>query len=57
MTEAISRPDIQSPESPRLARTGLLDNFASRDMPGRPREIRDCVTKIHAKVGAGPAGS
>ena len=28
----------------------MLDNFASKDMPGRQREIQDCVDKILAKV-------
>jgi len=28
----------------------ILDNFASKDMPGRQRDIQDCVDKILAKV-------
>jgi uncharacterized membrane protein len=28
----------------------MLDNFASKDMPGRQRHIQDCVDKILAKV-------
>ena len=32
----------------------ILDNFASKDMPGRQRQIQDCVDKILAKVDAGP---
>jgi uncharacterized membrane protein len=28
----------------------MLDNFASKDMPGRQRDIQDCVDKILAKV-------
>ena len=35
----------------------ILDNFASRDMPGRQREIQDCVNKILAKVDSEPAAS
>ena len=31
--------------------------FASRDMPGRQREIQDCVNKILAKVDSEPAAS
>jgi hypothetical protein len=27
-----------------------LDTFASKDMPGRQRDIQDCVDKILAKV-------
>ncbi len=35
----------------------ILDNFASRDMPGRQRHIQDCVDQILAKVDpAAPAG-
>ena len=33
----------------------ILDNFASRDMPGRQREIQDCVNQILAKVDSSPA--
>ncbi len=29
----------------------MLDNFASKDMPGTQREIRDCVNQILVKVG------
>ena len=35
----------------------LLDNFASKDMPGRQRHIQDCVDQILAKVDAKPAAS
>jgi hypothetical protein len=35
----------------------ILDNFASKDMPGRQRHIQDCVDQILAKVDAQPAGS
>ena len=35
----------------------ILDNFASRDMPGRQREIQDCVNKILEKVDSEPAAS
>ncbi len=30
----------------------ILDNFASKDMPGRQRHIQNCVDEILAKVGA-----
>ena len=33
----------------------ILDNFASRDMPGRQRHIQDCVDQILAKVDPKPA--
>ena len=32
----------------------ILDNFASKDMPGRQRHIQDCVDQILAKVNAAP---
>ena len=32
----------------------ILDNFASRDMPGRQAQIQDCVNKILATVEAQP---
>ena len=32
----------------------ILDNFASKDMPGRQRQIQDCVDKILVKVDPGP---
>jgi uncharacterized membrane protein len=35
----------------------ILDQFASKDMPGRQRQIQDCVDQILAKVDARPAGS
>jgi uncharacterized membrane protein len=35
----------------------ILDNFASKDMPGRQRHIQDCVDQILAKVDASPASS
>ena len=35
----------------------ILDNFASKDMPGRQRNIQECVDKILAKVDPAPAGS
>ena len=35
----------------------ILNNFASRDMPGKQREIQDCVNKILAKVDSEPAAS
>ena len=33
----------------------ILDNFASKDMPGRQRHIQDCVDQILAKVDPRPA--
>jgi hypothetical protein len=33
----------------------ILDNFASKDMPGRQRHIQDCVDQILAKVDSGTA--
>jgi uncharacterized membrane protein len=33
----------------------ILDNFASKDMPGRQAEIQNCVNQILAKVDASPA--
>ena len=33
----------------------ILDNFASKDMPGRQREIQNCVDQILAKVDSSPA--
>jgi len=33
----------------------LLDNFASKDMPGRQTEIQNCVNQILAKVDSSPA--
>jgi uncharacterized membrane protein len=33
----------------------MLDNFASKDMPGTQREIQDCVNQILAKVDLPPA--
>jgi hypothetical protein len=35
----------------------ILDNFASKDMPGRQRHIQDCVDQILAKVDPEPAAS
>ena len=35
--------------------TSILDNFASKDMPGRQRHIQDCVDQILAKVDPKPA--
>src|SRR6202042_1525117 len=35
----------------------ILDNFASKDMPGRQRHIQDCVDQILAKVDPKPAAS
>jgi hypothetical protein len=33
----------------------ILNNFASKDMPGRQAQIQNCVDQILAKVDAGPA--
>jgi hypothetical protein len=33
----------------------MLDNFASKDMPGTQREIQDCVNQILVRVGQPPA--
>jgi uncharacterized membrane protein len=33
----------------------ILDNFASKDLPGRQRHIQDCVDQILAKVEQAPA--
>jgi uncharacterized membrane protein len=33
----------------------ILDNFASKDMPGRQRHIQDCVDQILAKVNTDPS--
>jgi hypothetical protein len=35
----------------------ILDNFASKDMPGRQRHIQDCVDQILAKVDSKPAAA
>jgi hypothetical protein len=35
----------------------ILDNFASKDMPGRQRHIQYCVDQILAKVDPKPAAS
>jgi hypothetical protein len=35
--------------------TSILDNFASKDMPGRPAHIQDCVDQILATVDPRPA--
>jgi uncharacterized membrane protein len=35
----------------------ILDNFASKDMPGRQRHIQDCVDQILARVDPRPAAS
>jgi len=35
----------------------ILDNFASKDMPGRQRHIQDCVDQILAKVDPKPPAS
>jgi hypothetical protein len=32
----------------------ILDNFASKDMPGRQRRIQDCADQILAKVNTEP---
>jgi hypothetical protein len=35
----------------------ILDNFASKDMPGRQAHIQDCVDQILAKVDPKPAAA
>ena len=35
----------------------ILDNFASKDMPGRQCHIQDCVDQILAKVDSRPAAA
>jgi uncharacterized membrane protein len=35
----------------------ILNNFASKDMPGTQARIQDCVNQILAKVNADPAGT
>ncbi len=35
----------------------MLDNFASKDMPGRQAHIQDCVDQILAKVDSKPAAA
>jgi hypothetical protein len=63
MTETISPAESQAADSPRLPRPhtdaaalrAILDNFASKDMPGRQRHIQDCVDQILAKVDPKPA--
>ena len=35
----------------------ILDNFASKDMPGRQAHIQDCVDQILAKVDSKPAAA
>ena len=55
MTETIAPAESQAAESPRIPRPqdrglAILDNFASKDMPGRHAHIQDCVDQILAKV-------
>ena len=50
----------QNPEQhkPKLVLSlAILNNFTSRDMPGKQREIQDCVNRILAKVDSQPAAS
>ena len=35
----------------------ILDNFASKDLPGRQRHMQDCVDQILARVDPAAAGS
>jgi hypothetical protein len=37
-------------------RVAMLDNFASKDLPGRQRHMQDCVGQILAKVDPAAAG-
>jgi hypothetical protein len=66
MTQTIAPSDPPAPEAPRPAWPAIdadavraigeaAGNVASRDMPGRQREIGDCVNKILAKVDPSPA--
>jgi hypothetical protein len=68
MTETISPAETQAAGSPRIPRPhtdgaaldrvlAILDNFASKDMPGRQRHIQDCVDQILAKVDSKPAAA
>jgi hypothetical protein len=53
-------PELHMPKlvlSEHVRGTSILDNFASKDMPGRQRHIQDCVDQILAKVDAEPASS
>jgi hypothetical protein len=46
-------PELHKPKlvlSEHVRGTSILDNFASKDMPGRQRHIQDCVDQILAKV-------
>jgi hypothetical protein len=45
---------LQIRQNPEVA---ILDNFASKDMPGRQRHIQDCVGQILAKVDPKPVAS
>jgi hypothetical protein len=49
MTETISPAESQD----RVL--AILDNLASKDMPGRQAHIQDCVDQILAKVDPRPA--
>src|SRR6266576_2866380 len=40
-----------------LPQLSILDNFASKDMPGRQAHIQDCVDQILAKVDSRPAAA
>jgi hypothetical protein len=51
-------PELHKPKlvlSEHVRGTSILDNFASKDMPGRQRHIQDCVDQILAKVDQVPA--
>ena len=59
-------PELHKPKlvlSKHVRGTSTLDriaagvNFASRDMPGRQREIQDCVNKILAMADSRPAAT
>ena len=36
---------------------GMLNNFASKDMPGQQAHMQDSMNEILARLGAKPAGS
>jgi hypothetical protein len=51
-------PELHMPKlvlSEHVRGTSILDNFASKDMPGRQRHIQDCVDRILARVEQAPA--
>jgi hypothetical protein len=57
MTETISPAESQAADilNGQDRVLAILDNFASKDMPGRQAHIQDCVDQILAKVDPRPA--